>query len=116
MDLSLRTSSTFLGNINEALVVNNVAVADSLAMGSIIRLDSANKSYYKRGALLSSIAVNSNGLPTKSVFLCAFNVNGTPGAFTTRNEAAVFIGSGNINQVSLYNRIQTYMTAVGINV
>jgi len=53
--------------------------------------------------------------PNASFFICGISNSGVLADATTDNVALLVVG-GNINHTRLYNRIQTYMTARGINV
>lgn len=84
----------------------------STGLFSMARTSSSASSFFKNGVSIQSGSSTSAALSSSSWYLC----RSASGDYSARNYASVHIGSGNINQVELYNRVQTYMTKRGINV
>jgi len=79
------------------------------------RTNAISQEYWKNGVLVHAVARNSSGRPPCSLFIPTLNLEGTSTGtmITPQNYSVKFIGSGNINQLTFYNAIQTYMTAIG---
>ena len=116
MHMMARTS----GNYNLILNANssaNKTVANSLGFFSGTRVDSSNFKHWQNGVELQNNAVASTGLVTvRSLFICALNSGGSPLNPSTRQIAFAFAGAGSISQLNLFNRIETYMDAIGAGV
>lgn len=101
---------------NNSSIATSVAVADSLGLISMVRVNSTLTNLYKRGVVLSSPTTAAVGTSTFNVYICAANVNGAIGAGSTKQNAFAYIGSGLVDQVVLYTIVQWYMTQIGANV
>lgn len=84
----------------------------------IRRTGAAANGALQNGVIVKTQNLASSGLPTKTLFIAAFNNNGSATGQNTRQFAAAFVGAAmsEAQQLSLYNAIQTYMTAVGAQV
>jgi len=89
---------------------------NSQGLFSNVRTASNAATNYINSVQGTASAGASNGLPTTQFYILAQNNNGTAGRFSVRRLAMIYCGSGAINQLSFYNRIQTYMTSRGIQV
>lgn len=91
-------------------------ITDSTAQVSVTRAASGSWTTYRNGASMGSTAVSSSTLDASAPFLIgARNNSGTPGNFSSRQQAAVFWGSSlSANEVQdVYNALNTYLVAVG---
>jgi hypothetical protein len=71
---------------------------------------------YRNGASVGSGTVASSQLCNAEFYACALNNDGTPALFSVNQVAAASFG-GSLNTTesdALYDRLQTYMTAVGL--
>jgi len=70
---------------------------------------------YKNGTQLDSSPENSTTLINLNLYLCGHNRSGTA-VSSLQQEAAASIGAGlsGAQALALYNRLRTYMTAVGV--
>lgn len=79
---------------------------------SVVRSNSTTVAGYFNGSSYytgSKTAVTVLAVP---LFIAATNANGTPQYFSPRTYSMAYIGSGNINQLSLYNAWQTFLTQI----
>ncbi len=85
---------------------------------TVSRTVSTAISLYKNGSVLASPAGNSTAVANQTFDLLANNGNGTPSTGSVDRVGAIWCGSGlNATQAgNLSTRINTYMTAWGINV
>lgn len=81
-----------------------------------VRTASNNTNLYLNGSLINSVATASTALQVQSYTSLAFNNNGTPSNFSSNQVSLFVIGSGTINNATLYSAIQTFATAIGFNV
>lgn len=89
------------------------AAADSLALRSVVRTASNAKQAFARGVSLGTSAGVSTGVAAISFFFCCRNLAGVPSTFSTRQLSFPILGSGAVNSLRVYNRIQAFMTARG---
>lgn len=109
INLSARmATNVFLGNIN-ADTASTLPSVDSRGLFAAARTASNLTTGYRNGSSFGTIADVSTTLPTIALYILSQNNNGTPGSFSTREISMVFIGSGNINQLKLFLRIERYM-------
>lgn len=101
--------------INGSLATNSV-VADSLGLSVSFRSDSTTVGQYKNGVSLGTASDTSTTLPDLNCYILAINSNGAQSSASPRQLSLIFYGSSSINQLDLYNRIQTYLTGLGANV
>ncbi len=117
--LLLRTASN-LGTVQASITSGSLApsVADSLGLNVARRSGPAAQQMYKAGASIGSNTSVSGALPNATFIVGGRDNAGTIEAFTARQYAAAFVGSGMTvqNQADLYTVIQAYMTSVGANV
>lgn len=91
--------------------------ADSRGLYSIRRTTNNAQEAFKNGLSKGAQADASIALVNDNVYVLCFNrIDTGAGGFSIRQKAMYFLGSGDINQLTFYNRIQTYMTAIGANV
>jgi hypothetical protein len=82
---------------------------------------SSNVNIYRNGsstALISTVNNPGSTVTSTAMFVGAYNINGTPGNFSTDQIAAVWYGSGvsGANAALIQNRINNFMTAYGTSV
>lgn len=85
---------------------------DSRGFYSMNRSSSTTSMFYRNGVAIQNGASTSTAVGATTWGLCS----NAGGDFSARNYSSVHLGSGDINNVAFYNRIQTYMTRRGINV
>lgn len=116
MNITGRTT----GNYNLAVNSNssaNSATANSLGFFSGTRVDAANFKHWKNGVELQNNVIASTApVSVRSMFVLALNSAGSPLNPSTRQSAMYFTGAGSINQLTLFNHIETYMDAIGAGV
>lgn len=85
---------------------------------SIVRAAAGSVTTYRNGGSATNISDASGGLGSQSIFVCAQNNLGIAANFCSSKISAAWIGSGlNATQITnLAGRLNTYMTAWGINV
>lgn len=114
VQIHTRGSGFTLGGINGG---QNLFVATPGSLGLYVVNRSANSAHqlYKNGASIVTSAVNSTTRPGASIFIGAYNQNGTPGLYTTRQYAFGFAGRSMnaTEQANFYTAVQTFMTAIG---
>lgn len=109
---------------NHVFAINNCIVAnaliytstDSRGMFSTIRTASNAQSTWKNGVVQTSNSGASIALQNADIFLLCLNNNGSASNFSDKQIGYAFIGSGSVDQLKMYNAMQTYMTAIGANV
>ncbi len=108
--------STTLLNINELAAGNTGASANSIGFFSLNRSAAAAIQSYQNGASIGSGTTSASVIPSFAVFVGARNSSGTAGLFSTdQMSAAALGGSLSAGETLLfYNRLRTYMTAVGV--
>lgn len=110
------------GGTTSLTVRGNSASADSgtlpsntsVGFSSWARSNSANFKIYKNGSTIATPTRASAAAESSNFFICATNFSGTPSGGSRRIQAA-FWGSAldDTEMAALYNRLATYMTAVG---
>lgn len=92
------------------------ALANSTGLFAQIRTASNAVSTSRNGVQINSGSNVSTSPTSVNVLCCCISSSGTPTYFSTRNISVAFIGSGEINILTFYNSIQTYMTSLGTQV
>jgi len=111
-----RNTNTFYNRINAASSTG-VSNADSRGFFAGSRSSSTTQLGFKNGSQVSSGSQTSNALVNYNMYIMAYNYNGGgPANWTTRQYAMAFIGTGAIDQGTLYAAIQTFATTMGFNV
>lgn len=103
------------GRINSGAIAG-VSVADSLGHYISNRPDSTTAISYKDGSsILSNGSAAATTLSTRSILILSLNSNGTV-AGSPRQVAMASIGAGltGTDATNFYNRLRTFMTAVGV--
>jgi hypothetical protein len=88
-------------------------VASSAGFFSGRRTGANATSLNKNGNIITSSAESSVGICPDTFDILAIYYGGSHILFSTKQIAVAYIGSGAIDDLKLYNRIQTYMTAIG---
>lgn len=112
---SENASNNANGRINAATGAT-VAITTSTGLFAIERTSSTLSTLYRNGSSLGTTPTVSQAIDSQNIYICAFNVNGSAGSFSTRQISISGIGSGDINALTFYNAIQAYMTSLGTQV
>ena len=90
------------------------ALADTLNLLQVNRVNSTEVKVYKNGATHQTISLNSNSLNSLNNFIGCMNVGGTPNYFTTRECAFASIGDGltNTQASNFYTAVQAFQTTL----
>lgn len=94
----------------------NAANTDSRGLFTAVRTSGTNINSYKNGVLHDSETNSTGTIPSYNFYILTLNANGSPGSLSTNQVAIAFVSNNNINQASLYTRIQDYMTSLGTQV
>lgn len=95
-----------------------VSVTTSRALMSCNRSDASNIQAYQRGVQIATSLTGTSSLNNISVYILAYNNNGTAAGFDTRQISFAYIGGGMTAQqhLNLYNCLQRLLTYIGANV
>lgn len=115
--LYTRVSNTIATSINDGGSTPTVANTSSIGFYAVDRQASANYKIYKNGTALATHSFVSTGLNDFEFFIGARNAIGTADRFASKRYALAFVGKGLTSgeHTSLYNRVNTYLTAIGAN-
>lgn len=80
------------------------------------RTSSTARNVYKNGKLLFSDTQTSTGLPTRVMYIGAWDNLGTASNFSNRVIGAAYHGSSSVNQSVLFDIISQHMQAIGASV
>lgn len=109
-------AGSFGGRINTD-TAHSVAVANSMGLNVMNRTVNNLEEGFKNGVSIGTQADTSQALVNGDFYVLCRNKIGTGAeAFSTRQLALYFFGSGNINHLTLFNRVETYMDSVGAGV
>jgi hypothetical protein len=112
-----RNGSTAFWRINDS---NEESLSNSDSSGLILatRTSSTTRILYRNSSALGSRTQTSGTMPNLNFFVGTLNFSGTPSSISSRQYAMWFMSGGlsGTNVSNFYNRIQTYMTAIGANV
>ena len=91
-------------------------VTDAQGFWSLDRTIGASSAYYKNGVSVATLTAASTGVASANIWILCLNNSGTILDQTLDQIAAVHIGAslGAAGQLALYNRLRTYLTAVGV--
>ena len=93
------------------------AVANANSDGCFIgnRTGSGSRETFRNGVSLGVVSAAPSSLPNQEIYICAANIDGSPGAFTTDRVAAWAVGRGLTagKPAALTSRLTTLLTAVG---
>src|SRR5262245_979964 len=106
---------TFVVTINNA-DASSLSVADAFVFWDASRTASNAREVYNNGTSINSDSGTSSFLPNLNYFVIARNNNGSAGNQALDQYAAAVIGGAldDTDNSNLYNRLRTYMTAVGV--
>lgn len=107
--ISPNDGGLFYGVINGA-AESTVANASSIGLFGVSRTDALEQKLWIDGGLVFTGAVASTIVPTIDFWECA--LDGTA-SFSLCQNAASWTGSGQVDQLKLKARFDTYLTAVG---
>ena len=90
------------------------ALADTLNLLQVNRVNSTQVKVYKNGATHQTISLNSNSLNSLNNFIGCMNVAGTPTFFTNRQCAFASIGDGltDTQASNFYTAVQAFQTTL----
>lgn len=105
------------GNVEGAWGSNGAATltlpAKITGLWTMFRNSGSNIGISYNGVTKATASSASVSNPTGNAFICALSQNSTPVDFSLRTYALAYVGSGGINGVPFYNRIQTFLTTIG---
>lgn len=115
-----RLNGQGISEINSLGITNRVLFANSVSTGLIVSRRTASNAiqFLINGSSAATNSEVSTGLPGHAFFVGTFNNAGTPGSFSTRQYAAAFVGAAmsEAQQLALFNRLETYLDAIGAGV
>lgn len=112
--LEIRTANLTYIRIN-AGTTSSYADTDSLGFYLQSRILGNQQKGYKNSTLKVTGTVNSNTTPTQNFYIGAYNSNGTPFYYSSKQCAFASIGDGltDAESLALYNAVQTFNTTLG---
>lgn len=102
--------------VNQGTGLGSKSSSDSSGLTGGVRNNSTTIEIFKNGLSLGTNAINSTSIPSLNFFIMCQNASGTPVQFTTRNYSFAFVGSNTINQLLLFNRVETFLDAINAGV
>ena len=115
--LEIRTANTTYIRINAA---TTSTYADTASLGFYLqsRLLGNQQKGYKNSTLKITGAVNSNTTPTQNYYIGAYNSNGTPFYYSSKQCAFASIGDGltDAEALAFYNAVNAFQVTLGRNV
>lgn len=111
-----RNSGSYAGRMNTTGSNNSVASADSRGLVCQVRSASNVMTAYQNGASINANATVSTAIPVGNIFILAFSNAGTAASISGNQISFWYVGSGSINQGTLYLRVQQYMRSKKTNV
>lgn len=111
------TTNTFFSQLNTA-AANLISYSNNNSLGffSVTRTASNLQTGYINGISKATNSGASTTVANYKINILSNSYAGTAAEFTLRTIGLSLIGAGTINQLKLYNAIQTFMTAIGANV
>lgn len=109
------TTDSILAMVNASTPVSGTNT-DARGLYLIQRKATSLAAYKNRTTTLGSISAASVGLSTKELYLLSYNNNGSPLGFSDRQMSIAGYGSSNIDQATLSDILNGYMTQLGKNV
>jgi hypothetical protein len=109
-------NSAFISYNDSTHTETALGVSDSRGLTSGRRMSSTVQEIWKNGVFGATANLASTVNSNLNFFVLASNNNGVSGDFSTRRIAMYFVGSGNIDQLKIYNAFQTFATTIGFNV
>lgn len=118
LQLRLLGSETFRGGVNGAIGALEVAVASSLSLFTMTRIEEDHSQAYQAGVSIGEEFTNATSVPSFNLFICGHNNAGALQSPTTRQYAFAFAGRGMnaTEQANFYLAVQDFMTAIGADV
>ena len=95
------SSATEGCRLNANSNISSAAIPNSIAYISMSRTTSTTTNAYRNGSLVTAISQTTTSQYNGSLYILATSSNGTAGAWTTRQLAFVYFGSGSISQSSM---------------
>lgn len=110
------TGNIFYSRVNSGDLASATSTS-SAGSFSAARTISTQHTEYKNGVLVNTAASNSTSVLSLNFYLLATNLDGSASNFSSNNEIAfAYTANGTINKLNLYNRVQTYLIALGAQV
>lgn len=105
------TGDVYRSQSNNATITSTAGSITSAGLTSVVRLSSTEYQIYKNGVAVGSpIAQTSNAIVSLVWYICAARQQTNPGFFYGNTIAFAYTGRGTINQLSLYNRLNTFIS------
>lgn len=114
-DVVLRNSNQIYSNLNDN-TITTASNTSSVGFFVIERTNSTTVKVFKNGSEINSSSSASTGIPNFNFFILARNDDNSPAYLSTKQIALSFVGSGTIDQLSLFSAIQSLSTSLGFNV
>ena len=113
-----RDAGGFRSRINNTVAqgIAAVANADSTGLFSVVRTGAVNILLYRNAVLLATVAVAETSVPSFVIYIGSANVNDVATTFTTKQHSFAYAGSGAIDQLKLFLRMERYMDQLGTGV
>lgn len=89
--------------------------SNTLGCFTVTRTSSSVKTLYRNTTTIGTVSGSTLSIPSKNIYVCAVNNNGSAANFSPRQYSMFAIGGGNINATSFYNDFQAFATIIGFN-
>lgn len=105
------TGDVVRSNNHNATTTSTAGATTAAGLISVVRTSSTEYQIYKNGVAFGSpIAQTSNAIVNLVCYICAIRQTTNPGLFYGNTIAFAGAGSGAINQLALYNRLNTFIS------
>lgn len=112
-----QSNSSIFDSINQNGETGISHPVDKVGLCSISRVTDQVNCYHRGLAIGSSpYTTAAAGFPNLEDYLLAVNIASAPGVFSVQQGCFAFKGSGDIDHLKLYNRVQFYLMALGADV
>ncbi len=111
-----RNTTPLTSALNNSKTASSVDAGTSKGWFTTARTNSTSFQLYRNGVQLQSVLASSFAPASLNFYFGCSNENGTAGLFSTRQFSAGYMGSGNINQMTLFDIVQTHLHAIGASV
>jgi len=111
-------ASTARGYINSALDLTTYVIASAVGLTSVSRNSDTNVEHYKNGIKTLTDTRDSAARNSADIFILAFNGNGTPSSFSTKQVCFAAVGRylTENEQATLFSLVEAYLDAIGAGV
>lgn len=105
------TGDVARSNNNNSTTTSTAGATTAAGLISAVRISSTQYQLYKNGVAFGSPIVQaSNPIVNLVWYICAVRQTTNPGLFYGNTIAFAYAGSGNIDQLKLYNRLNTFIS------